>query len=120
MKEYSVSQSIAPLTTVPIDVQSSADELMTDWLSKRVKKAIEIVIDAAARAGIAVKGISVFGTDYYDNSYREIFIWISVDAPHDEAYDYWGVVAGPIHDLNQTPPAGAENADVRLAVSVDW
>jgi hypothetical protein len=119
MKEHSVSQSIAPPTTVPIDVQPSADELMTEWLAERVQRAIEIVVDAATRREIAVKEISVFGTDYYDNSFREIFIWVNVNATHDEAYEFLGVVAGPIHDLNQPPPSGAHNADVRLEVAVD-
>jgi len=120
MKEYSVSHSTAPPISVKVVYDPSADELMTDWLSKRVQKAIELVVAAAARTGVAVKDISVFGTDYYDNSYRQIFIWINVDAPDDEAYDYWGIVARPVHGLNQPPPAGAENADVRLEVSVSW
>ncbi|HEX5164619.1 MAG TPA: hypothetical protein VFV93_04420 [Thermomicrobiales bacterium] len=92
---------------------------MTDWLAERVKRGIEIVVDAAAQASIRLKNISIFGTDYYDDSFREIFIWVYVDAPHSEAYDYWGAVAGPIHALNQPPPPRAQHADVRLEVSVD-
>jgi hypothetical protein len=120
MKEHNVSQSIAPPTTIPIEIQPSADELMTDWLAERVQRAIGIAVDAAARSNVTVRDISVFGTDYFDNSFREIYIWVNVNASHDVAYDYWGVVAGPIHDLNQPPPQGADNSDVRLEVTVDW
>jgi hypothetical protein len=120
MKEHDVSQSIAPPTTVPIEIQPTADELMTDWLAQRIQAGINIVIDAAARTDITIREISVFGHDYYDNSYRTIVIWVVVDAQHDEAYDYWGVIAGPINDLNQPPPRGAANADVRIDVTVDW
>jgi hypothetical protein len=120
MKDHSVSQSIAPPAAVPIEIQPSADALMTDWLAERVQQAIDIVVDTAAQSRISLKRISVFGTDYYDNSFREIFIWVDVDAAQDKAHDYWGGVASPIHALNQSPPAGAQNADVRLEVTVDW
>lgn len=121
MKEHNVSQSIAPPTTVPIEIQPTAEALMTDWLTERVRRAVEIVVDAAGQSNIPVRDISVFGTDFNDYySYREIYIWVNVDASHDEAYDLLGVVAGPIHSLNQPPPPGAHNADVRLEVSINW
>lgn len=119
MKEHNMSQSIAPPATIPITYDALANELMTDWLAERVQRAIEIVLDAASQTGLSLKCISVIGHDYYDNSYRQIFIWVSVDAPHTDAYDYWGVVAGPIHALNQPPPPQAVHADVKLEVSVE-
>jgi hypothetical protein len=120
MKEASVSRPVAPPTDIPITIEPSADELMTGWLAKRVKRAIEIVIDSAARSSILVKEIAVFGHDYYDNSHRTLFIWVSIDAPDAVAYEFWGVVVSPIYGLNQPPPPGAKNPDVRLEVTVDW
>jgi len=121
VKEHSVSQSIAyPTSTIPIDIQPSARELMTDWLQERVQRAIDIVEDAAMRSNISVRDISVFGTDYFDDLYRQIFVWVNVDADANDAYAYWGDLAGPIRKLNQPPPPGAQNSDVRLEVSVNW
>lgn len=121
MKEFSVSQSIAPPTTIPIDVQPSADELMTDWLAERVKRAIEIVIAEAPTCNVEIREIHVFGFEYYDEPTRVIFISPEVEASSDDRYEYWGVLAEAFADLNRQPlPPGATNADVTVEVMVWW
>ena len=119
MKEHNVSQSIAPPTTIPIEVQPSADELMTDWLAERVKRAIETVINEASPLRVALKVIHVFGFEYYDEATRVIFIQPEFDASEKDAYDYWGVLADAFYRLNQEPPPpDAPNADVTIEVFI--
>lgn len=118
MKEHSVSQSIAPPTTVPIDVQPSAEELMTDWLAKRVQRAIETVINEAPTCNIDVRRIHVSGFEYHDEPTRVIFIEPEIDASDSDAYEYLGVLADAFAAINQPRPQGVLNADVTVEISL--
>ena len=116
MKEHSVSHSTAPPTTVPIEVQPSAEELMTDWLAERVKQAIETVIDEAQSRNVHVRRIHVFGFEYYDEPTRVIFVEPEIDASESDAYEYWGVLADTFADINQPRLHGVPNNDVTVEV----
>jgi len=121
MKEHSVSQSIAPPSSIPILFQPSVDELMTDWLAERVKRAIEIVIAEAPACNVEIREIHVFGFEYYDEPTRVIFVNPVVEATRDDAYEYWGVLADAFADLNRQPlPPGSKNTDVTVEITVDW
>ncbi|MDQ3547946.1 MAG: hypothetical protein M3439_03920 [Chloroflexota bacterium] len=113
-----MSQSIAPPTTVPIDVQPSADELMTDWLAERVKRAIHIVLDEAQSWNVRVRAIHVWGFEYYEEPVRVIFIIPEFDASEQDEYAYWGVLADAFADINQPRPQGVPNADVTVEVFI--
>ena len=119
MKEHNVSQSIAPPATIPIIVQSSVDDLMTDWLAERVTRAIGIVITEAPTCNIRIREIHVYGFEYYSETTRVIFVSPEVEASHDDVFAYWGVLADAFAKLNQEPlPPGAENPDVTVEISV--
>ena len=119
MKDHTVSQSIAPPTTIPVEIQPSADELMTDWLAERVKYAIRTVIDEARPLRVDLKVIHVFGFESPEEPTRVIFIQPEFDASEKDAYDYWGVVADAFYRLNQQPPPQeAPNADVTIEVFI--
>lgn len=121
MKEHSVSQSIAPPTTVPILFQSSVDELMTDWLAERLRRAIEIVIAEAPACSIQIRAIHVFGFEFYSETTRVIFVNPEIEGSHDDAYEYWGVLAEAFANLNREPlPPDAKNPDVTVEIMVDW
>jgi hypothetical protein len=115
-----VSESIAPPANVPVAVDPAADELMTDWLAERMKRAIEIVVAAAPPCGVRLKAVWVEGWKSYEEPTRELVVIPEIDASNDAADDDWGVLATEIDRLNQPPPAGAMNSDVTVQVSVRW
>jgi hypothetical protein len=120
MKEHDVSQSIAPPTTIPIEIQPSADELMTDWLAERVRRGIDIVIDEATKHYVPLKEIWVAGHESPEEPIREIWVTAETGASHEVAYELLGVLAPAFYRLNETPPTGAENADVTVQIAVNW
>ena len=118
MKDHSVSQPIAPPATIPIEVQPSADALMTDWLAERVTRAIDIVINEARPLNVQVRKIHVFGHESVEELTRVIFILPEFDASDQDAYAYWGVLAEAFYRLNQQPPPNASNNDVTIEVFI--
>jgi len=121
MKEHNVSQSIAPPTTIPIEVQPSADELITDWLAERVNRAIDLTINEAPAANVQVRSVSVFGFESYEEGTRVIFVNPEIEGNDDDAYAYWGVLAEAFAEMNRQPLApGAINADVTVEIMVGW
>jgi hypothetical protein len=121
MKEHDVSQSIAPPTTIPIEIQPSADELMTDWLADRVNTAIDFTLKEAPAMNLQVRNISVFGFESYEESTRVIFVNPEVEGSDEDAYAYWGVLAKTFTELNRQPlPPGATNTDVKVEIMVGW
>ncbi len=121
MKEHDVSHSIAPPTTIPIEIQPSADELMTDWLADRVNRAIDLTVNEAPASNVLVRSISVFGFKSYEETTRVIFVNPEIEGNDDDAYAYWGVLAESFAELNRQPlPPGATNADVTIEIMVGW
>jgi hypothetical protein len=72
MKDVDASQSIARPVNVPIVIEPSADELMTDWLLERVTRAIELVIREAPNRNVRILTIHVFGFESYEEPTRMI------------------------------------------------
>lgn len=120
MKEHNVSHSIAPPTNVSITYNPTADELMTDWLAKRVRKGIEFVINEAARQNVSIKEIWVAGHQSYEEPTREIWVTVETDSTRDAVRELHGVLATSFYHLNEPPPPGAANADVTVQVAVNW
>jgi hypothetical protein len=120
MKEHRMSQPVAPPVDVPITISPSADALMTEWLAERVKRAIELVIDAAPRCGVHLKGVWVEGWESYEEPTRELVVIPNVETSDEAGFEYWGILADAVYELNQPPPEGAENGDVTVQVSVYW
>ena len=115
-----MSHSTAPPANINITYNPSADELMTDWLAKRVQKGIEFVINEAARQNASIKEIWVAGHQSYEEPTREIWVTVETDATHDAVCELHGVLATSFYHLNETPPRGAANADVKVQVAVNW
>jgi len=121
MKEHSVSHSTAPPVSVKITYDSLADELMTDWLAKRVQNGIDIIIEEATRNNVPLKEIWVAGHESYEEPTREIWVTAETDASRDAAYDLLGVLATAFYHLNrQAHPPDSANADVTVEIAVNW
>jgi hypothetical protein len=94
---------------------------MTDWLAERVQHAIDIAIEVAQNSGVELRDIFVFGFESYEEDVRKIVVGANVVGESHQIYDYWGVLAEQVHELNdQPPPRGAQNADVTIQVTVHW
>jgi hypothetical protein len=113
-----VGTGAAPLPE--LQVERSAEELLTPWLLDRVHDAARLVVESARGHEVTLDRILVSGFTSYEECDRQLVLACWATATDAAAFAFWDDLAPLIDSLNQPPPRRAKHADVRLVVEVRW
>jgi hypothetical protein len=118
-KRGSQGMSIAP--TIEVEIDASAQPLLTDSMPLVLEGALGVLRDVAQRFNIPDSTVTVYRDRSYEDSIDQLVLTHDVVVSTDAAFAYWEALADAVEVWTKALPAPLRKlAESRIAVAVDW